>query len=409
MGLSGVVRVAKFAKYLQTSGWDVTVLTVEKVGYFAHDEDLLREVVESGVEIVRTRTLDPLKLVGRRRREVKRPGDRTGAFVRGVTHSFLQPDNKIGWKRYAVATGMSLLEEREYDAIMASAPPFTSFLIAQELSRRSGVPFVVDYRDPWLDNRNFFWLTPFHRRYAAGLEEEILKEAESVVVVNRRIKESLLARWPFLTHETVHILPSGFDPVDMAMANPTRVAGEKMRLLFSGIFPPHLKPTTIFAAVAQLFERRPETRDQIELAFIGSFRDAYRKLAEKQGVEQILLTPGYVPHREVMDWLLSADVLWLTIDDPRLTPGKLYEYMGTRKPILALAGEGIVRTLLDSYGASLYVKPTDVDGLTDALESLYDAWRTDALPEGDEDAAEAHNLRNLAAQLEIILSHAMRL
>ena len=409
MGLSGVVRVSKFAKYLQSYGWDVTVLTVEKVGYFAHDDDLLREVLDSGVEIVRTRTLDPLGVVGRRRREVKRPGDRTGAFLRGITHAFLQPDNKIGWKRYAVAAGQSLLEERRYDAILASAPPFTSFLVARELSRLSGVPFVVDYRDPWLDNRNYFYATPFHRRYAAGLEKEILKNAESVVVVNRRIKEGLLARWPFLTHETVHILPSGFDPTDVENAEPERVAGEKMRFLFSGIFPPKLKPAPFFAALAKVFRRRPELRDQIELTFIGSFRDAYRKMARKAGVESSIRTPGYVPHREVMDWLLSADVLWLMIDDPRLTPGKIYEYMGTRRPILALAGEGVVRSLLDSYGASIYVRPDDVDGIADAIESFYEAWRSGRLPVGDEDAADAHNIRNLSRQLEIILSHAMRL
>lgn len=409
MGLSGVVRVSKFAKYLQSYGWDVTVLTVEKVGYFAHDDDLLKEVLDSGVEVVRTRTLDPLGIVGRRRREVKRPGDRTGAFLRGITHAFLQPDNKIGWKRYAVAAGQSLLEERRYDAILASAPPFTSFLVARELSRLSGVPFVVDYRDPWLDNRNYFYATPFHRRYAAGLEKEILKNAESVVVVNRRIKEGLLARWPFLTHETVQILPSGFDPTDMEKAEPERVAGEKMRFLFSGIFPPKLKPAPFFNALAKVFERRPELRDQIELTFIGSFREAYRKMAQKAGVESSIRTPGYVPHREVMDWLLSADVLWLMIDDPRLTPGKIYEYMGTRRPILALAGEGVVRSLLDSYGASIYVRPDDVDGIAEAIESLYEARRSGRLPVGDEDTADAHNIRNLSRQLEIILSHAMRL
>lgn len=409
MGLSGVVRVSKFAKYLQSYGWDVTVLTVEKVGYYAHDDELLNEVLESGVEVVRTRTLDPLGVVGRRRREVKRPGDRTGSLLRGLTHTFLQPDNKIGWKRYAVAAGMSLLEERRYDAILASAPPFTCFLIARELSRLSGVPFVVDYRDPWLDNKGYFYLTPFHRRYAAGLEKEILKNAESVVVVNRRIKESLLARWPFLTHETVHILPSGFDPVDMQGAEPGRVAGEKMRFLFSGIFPPNLKPTPFFNALAKIFAARPELRDRIELVFLGSFRESYRKLAQKTGVKSSIITPGYVPHREVMDWLLSADVLWLMIDDPRLTPGKIYEYMGTRRPILALAGEGIVRTILDTYGAAVYVRPDDVEGIADAVESLYEAWSSNRLPVGDEDTADAHNIRNLARQLEIILSHAMRL
>ena len=409
MGLSGVVRISKFVKYLARYGWKVTVLTVEQVGYYAHDDLLLKEVIESGAEIVRTRTLDPLKMAGRRRREVKRPGDRTAAFLRGVTHSFLQPDNKIGWKKHAVAAGSELLESRKFDAIFASAPPFTSFLIARELSRRSGVPFVVDYRDPWIDNRNFFYLTPFHRRYAAGLEKEVLTKAESVVVVNRRIKEGLLARWPFLTHDAVHIVPSGFDREDIDRARPERVGGEKMRFLFSGIFHPGLSPTPLFKGLRKFFDRNPEASEKVELAFLGNFRDSYRKSAVKQKVDHTLVTPGYVAHSEVMDWLLSATVLWLTVDDPMLTPGKIFEYMGTRKPLLALSEEGVVRTLLDSYGAALYVRPEDVDGISEAIESLYHGWVANRLPVGDEALSEAHDVEHLAAKLEIILSHAMRL
>ncbi len=409
MGLSGVVRISKFVKYIARYGWDVTILTVEQVGYYAHDDLLLKEVIESGAEIVRTKTLDPLKVAGRRRREVKRPGDKTAAFLRGVTHSFLQPDNKIGWKKHAVAAGRRLLESRKYDAIFASAPPFTSFLIARDLSRLSGVPYVVDYRDPWIDNRNFFYLTPFHKRYAAALEKEVLTKAESVVVVNRRIKEGLLARWPFLTHDAVHILPSGYDREDIERARPERVGSQKMRFLFSGIFPQGLTPTPFFKGLAKFFDRHPEAADKVEVVFLGTFRESYRKVAIKQKVDHVLVTPGYVPHGEVMDWLLSATVLWLTIDNPMVTPGKVFEYMGTRKPLLALSEEGVVRALLDSYGAALYVKPNDVNGISEAIESLYEGWRSGRLPVGDEALSEAHDIESLAAQLEIILSHAMRL
>lgn len=409
MGLSGVVRISKFVKYLAQFGWDVTILTVDGVGYYAHDDDLLREVIDTGAEIVRTRTLDPLKIAGRKRREVKRPGDRTAAFLRGATHTVLQPDNKIGWKKHAVATGTEILNDREFDAIFATAPPFTTFLIARELSQISGVPFVVDYRDPWIDNSNFFYLTPFHKRYAARLEEDVLKKTESVVVVNRTIKEGLLARWPFLTHETVHILPSGYDRDDMVHARPERVGRKKLRLLFSGIFPPGLSPGPFFSAVARVIERNREAADQIDLVFLGTFRESYRKLATKKGVADLLVTPGYVPHSQVMDWLLSASVLWLTIADPKLTPGKLFEYMGTRRPILALSEPGVVRNLLDNYGAALYVRPNDVDGIVEAIESLYEGWKADRLPEGDEALSEEHDVEMLTGRLDIILSHAMRL
>ena len=273
MGLSGVVRITKFLTHLRSLGWQVTVLTVDEVGYYAHDDALFREIEESGIEVVRTKTLDPLSIVGKRRREIRRPGDRTGRLLRTMTHAILQPDNKIGWKKHAIAAGTALLEKDHYDAILATAPPFTCFLIARELSQISGVPFVVDYRDPWIDNKNFPWVTPFHRRYAAGLEKEVLRNAESVVVVNRTIKESLLARWRFLTHESVHILPSGYDPKEIASARPAPLRSSRMRLLFSGVIPPGLTLRPFFPALAKLIEQRPALRSEIEAVFLGKFRE----------------------------------------------------------------------------------------------------------------------------------------
>ncbi len=408
MGLSGVLRISKFVKYLPQFGWHPTVLTVGDIGYYVHDHALLGEVEEAGIEIVRTKTLDPLRLASRRRKTIPLPPDRSRRFISGVTHTFLQPDNKIGWKRYAVREGLRILEEGDYDAILATAPPFTDFLIGLELSRETGVPLVVDYRDPWLDNRSYFYATPFHRHYAAKLEQEVLRRSEGIVVVNRKIKEQLIARWPFLTHEHVHIIPSGFDPQDLAAASPERVKGKKMRFLYSGLFDANRTPRFFFEALGKVFARHPEARDEIELCFLGTFRDSHRKLAAKLGVGSALVTPGYVEHREVMDWLLSSDVLWLTIYDPTITPGKVYEYMGTRKPILALAPEGVVRSVLENYGAAVSVQPDNVDAIADAVEGHYFAWKEGRLPIGEEGKALSHDTRFLTEQLARILSHSMR-
>ncbi|MGE3799517.1 MAG: glycosyltransferase family 4 protein [Candidatus Kapaibacterium sp.] len=409
MGLSGVFRVSKFVKYLPETGWFPTVLTVGDVGYYVHDYALLQEVEEAGVEIVRTKTLDPLRVAGRKKKTIPMPPDRSRRLLTGISHTFLQPDNKIGWKRYAVREGLRILEEEKYDAILATAPPFTDFLIGLELSRATGVPLVVDYRDPWLDNKHYFYATPFHRHYAARMEQEVLKHSEGIVVVNRKIKEQLIARWPFLTHESVHIIPSGFDPMDLVTAQPERVKGKKMRFTYSGLFDARRTPRFFFEALGKVFAKIPESRDEIEMCFIGTFRDSYRKMATKFGVSSALVTPGYVEHREVMDWLLSSDVLWLTMYDPTITPGKVYEYMGTRKPILALAPEGIVRNVLDNYGAAVTVMPDKVEGIAEAIEQMYLAWKSNLLPVGDEEKSSSHDARILTGQLARLLAHSMRL
>ena len=110
-----------------------------------------------------------------------------------------------------------------------------------------------------------------------------------------------------------------------------------------------------------------------------------------------------------MDWLLSSDVLWLTMYDPTITPGKVYEYMGTRKPILALAPEGIVRSVLDNYGAAVTVMPDKVEGIAEAIEQMYLAWKGNLLPVGEEEKSSSHDARILTGQLARLLAHSMRL
>lgn|GEM_PF-73285 len=409
MGLSGVLRIAKFTKYLHNNGWEPTVLTVGDIGYFAYDYSLLEEVLEAGVKVERTRTVDPLRLL-RRRGTIRMPADRRKRFLSGISHMFLQPDNKIGWKRFAVKRAMELAGEERFDVILATAPPFTGFLIGHELQQRLGIPLVVDYRDPWLDNRDYFFATPFHKGYAAGLEETVLKNADSVVVINRKIKERLIARYPFLTHEGVHIIPSGYDPQDFRIASRFPLPrGRKMRFTYAGLFDSSRTPRTFFMALAKIFAQHPETRDEIEVNIVGNFHDMYRRMAVQHGVSSSLLAPGNVEHQQKVRHLLASDVLWLITHDPVITPGKVYEYIGSRRPILALAPEGGLRSVLASYGAATCVSPDDVDAIADAIYALYRQWLAGTLPVGTVEAAREHDQRLLTERLARVLAHSVRI
>ena len=409
MGLSGVIRIAKFAKYLREFGWEPTILTVGDVGYFAYDYSLLEEVLEAGVTIERTRTLDPLRLM-KRRGTIRMPVASRRRFVSGITQAFLQPDNKIGWKRFALKRAAELIEQKGFDAIFATAPPFTDFLIGRELQKRYDLPLVIDYRDPWLDNRDYFYVTPLHRSYAARMEEMVLKNAESVVVVNRRIKEQLLARYPFLTHELVHILPSGYDSTDFRLAARHPLPRpRKLRITYSGICDVHRSPKTFFQALSKIFAQHPESRDEIEVCFVGTFQEKYRSLATNLGVASALVITGYLEHLEAVRHLVSSDVLWLTTADPAITPGKIHEYIGTRKPILALVPDGVIKQVLADYGAATIVDPNNVEAISAAIFDLYTKWQQNALPVGREEVAREYEQRRVTERLARILAHAVRI
>ncbi|MBK8911889.1 MAG: glycosyltransferase [Chlorobi bacterium] len=409
IGLGHVLRIARLAKHLTEFGWEPTVLTVNDVGYFVQDFSLLEEVLESGVQVERTKTMDPVRLLGNKRMK-KVPVERYRGFLRGVSHTFLQPDNKIGWKRYALQRAIELMEERPFDLVLATAPPFTDFMIGRELQKRYGLPLVVDYQETWLDNPQQFYATPIHRSYAAGLEEEILKNADACVVVTRRIKERLIARYPFLTHDSVHIIPGGYDIKEFQNARRHTVRPqEKMRITYCGAFDARHTPKYFFQALAKIFAQHPQTRGEIEAVFVGVLPEVFRKMATNIGVASALVSTGYVEHQNVPGLLLSSHLLWLANYHTASVPGKVYEYMGSGRPILALTEKGALTQTLAVYGAATVVPPTDPQAIAEALLDSYHQWKSGTLPEGRREAAEEYDQRKLAERLARVLAYSVRI
>ena len=155
-GGAGVQRVTKFVKYLPEFGWDCSVLTVANPSVPVFDETLANEIPESTVMRL-AKTLEPgyaLKNAVSAGSDGSNGATQTGGFrkllkstIRAVGNAVLQPDSQILWYPGAVKEGMQLLSELKHDAIFATAPPFSSFVTAAALSRRSGLPLIVDYRD----------------------------------------------------------------------------------------------------------------------------------------------------------------------------------------------------------------------------------------------------------------------
>ncbi len=407
MGLSGVQRVAKFVKYLPDYGWLPTVLTVEPHGYFAYDPPLWEELVRAGVEVRRTTSFDPTRLFGKKQ-TVALPDETTRRRLSGLSQWLFVPDNKIGWYGPAVRAGRQVLRVERYHAVFSSAPPYTAHLVAKSLSRAARLPLVTDFRDDWLGNPRHTYPTPLHRRLHARLEREVLRASDRVVAINRHIAEGLRRRHPgVLPDDAVHVIPQGFDPEDFLVPPAPRPQG-KMRLLYAGVFYDAQKPDFFLRGLHEFITRRPEARAMVEALFVGLLPAAAVELVEDLGMADLVTGAGYLPHRETVAHLRAADVLWMTIGDrpgaEGISTGKLFEYLGAGKPILALIPDGMAREALEPCGAATIVPPADVPAISRALETLFDRWRMGALPRPDPAYVEGFDRRILAGALAASLN-----
>lgn len=388
LGLSGVQRTLKFTKYMKDYNWAPTVLTTGKVGYFAYDTALLKEAEQAGVDIVRTEGLNP-QAVLKRLGNITMPSTRVHKILGRISKTFLIPDNKILWSKKAAKKGRYLLSEKKFDAIYISVPPFSSIAPFIKLKELFNIPLFVDYRDAWLSNQFRFYPTPYHRYKHKKLEDNVLRNVDRIIVVNRVIKEDLLKNYPFLNFNDIDIIPHGYDQSDFDINKPLPKENNKMVITYSGTFYEGITPKYFLKAFKKLSEEYPSVAANIKLQFLGHFKKENRKLVKKFRLEKFIDEVGYLNHIEVVKRISSSDILWLMLPQKEemkiVSPGKLFEYFGARKPIIACLPEGIARYSAEKYGASFLTSPNNINEIKKTIKNVHDLYIRKKLPQCNEE------------------------
>lgn len=371
LGGSGVQRVLKFVKYLPQFSWQPTVLTIGPTAYYAKDESLLKEIESLNIRIIRTSSLDPNSVVHKKQEVVKMPKEGTRKIFSFLSDLFFIPDNKIGWKRKAVKAASELLKKEKFDVIFATSPPVTDFLVGKELKKKFKVPLVVDYRDSWLSFPFKYFPTPLHRYIHYRLERSVLRASDMVVTTSRRTKEEILLRHKFLTHKDIAIISHGFDPEDLKVPSDDVLPHiEKMRITYSGMFYAKITPIYFLQALSKVLKEHSQLRGRIEACFVGLFRTEFINYVNHLGLQNSVNILGYLEHRESVKYLLASDVLWLMMQDDIMTPGKIFEYIGTGKKIMGCVPKGYMRSIIEEANG-MCVDPTNVNQIADMIVQLY--------------------------------------
>jgi glycosyltransferase involved in cell wall biosynthesis len=344
MGLSGVQRTLKFVKYMKNYDWEPTVVTTGSVGYFAHDESLHREAENTEIRIFRVGGKEPNAMLSKFG-TIKPPRESIRKVLSRISQTIFIPDNKISWSKLAFQKVKVLLNTEHFDAVYVTVPPFSSFYHLRKLKKEFDVPIIVDYRDLWYGSYFAFYPTPVHSSLHKRMEYLSLKSADKIIVTNRKIKEKLINTYNFLTFNDVIIIPHGFDVQDFENIEPDPKPNDKMIIAYSGIFMEYNTPKYFLQAVKKLIQERPDIASKIQLNFIGYLGKENKALVTKLNIEEFIHELGYVEHKEAVKKIISSDILWLMVGRKRnidaILPGKLLEYMGSKKPIIGCVPDGV--------------------------------------------------------------------
>lgn len=421
-GGPGVQRPLKTAKYLSRLGWDVTVLTLKDPLGGMMDGSLLDEL-PSAVEVERAWSLEPTRLVAVLRRLRGGGGgaaQAAGTGSRGYTsmprgvirfiQAFFIPDEKVGWTPWAVRAAHRVHTRKPVDIVLASGPPFSAYGVAWRAARRLGVPWVADMRDPIVGGYFFRPPTPLHDRLMRRYERKVARSAARVVTATEGIMRDIVSRNPGLTDRAVTIT-NGFDPDDFTRAD--TAAHDGFVLTYTGTFQASIRPDTLFAAIASLRSADSVVVRDLRVRLVGPADPDTGSAIEEHDIGDLVDRRGYVSHPEAVEELVAADVLLLVLgpepESAHILTGKLAEYLGAGRPLLALVPDGVAADVVRRSGAGEVVHPEDVAGVAAALERLHEQWLVGALPAPAPEVVAEFDRSRLVARYSALLQRVLDL
>lgn len=393
VGGGGVQRNAKFARYLPGHGFDLTVITGpgRSSDRWAPDDATLISEVQGAAKILRVDGPEP---------------EQTGLRASLEWKLLLRSAHARWWTDSVVRLGTQVA--REVDLIYASLIPYETAQAAAELSRRLGKPWVADLQDPWALDEMWLYPTSAHRAADRRRMRRLLSTAAAIVMNTPEAATRLLKAFPELQSRVVVSIPNGFDASDFAAPPPAAPTGRfriahagylhtdhgirlrrtrRLRRFLGGTAPVDILPRShvyLLRALDELAAESPEIAGGVEVVLAGVTTELDREIARSSTVE--VRMPGYMSHADTIALLRSSHLLFLPMHDlpggmrAGLVPGKTYEYLASRTPILAAVPNGDARDLLEQAGSASLCRPTDHRAMARILETQITRWQRNAPP-----------------------------
>lgn len=245
-----------------------------------------------------------------------------------------RPDRRYGWRKPALVAAADLFQTWMPDVIYATCPPHSTAIIAAQISKASGVPFVTEFRDRWAFDA-YSDQPDWRRRWDRKKERAVLSRASGIVTVSPLWVESYARRYG---DDKVVLAMNGFDPEQYPLSAPVAPDTDtsKLKLLHAGaLYPNRRDPRTLFKGIAAL----GAGAESICVTLMGKDIEPTLAMAREEGVlNQIDLLPPET-HDEIIKRQYAADALvllqWNDARDAGTVPGKLFECIGARRPVIA--------------------------------------------------------------------------
>ncbi|MBU3681857.1 MAG: glycosyltransferase family 4 protein, partial [Flavobacterium sp.] len=312
------------------------------------------------------------------------------------------PDARKFWVNPSVQYLKKYIQENNIDTIVTSGPPHSLHLIGLKLKQELGVKWFADFRDPWttIGYHKALKLLPWAQRKHKRLEQQVLQMADAIIVTSATTKTEFEA----LTSRPIEVITNGYDIV----TEPSLQLDAKFSLAHIGSLLSARNPIVLWESLAELLQELPDLAQHLQLNLIGTTSQEVKDTLAHYGLAKYIHDFGYVSHQEAVRFQKESQLLLLIeIDSPDtklILPGKLFEYLVSRRPILAMgpAGSDFASIISETQTGAFftYNQKAEVKAYIHGCYSNYLAGNLNVSPQGIEKYAR----KNLTKQLVQLLS-----
>ena len=368
-GGAGVQRWVKFIKYFKDQNINPFIISVDPdfASYPLIDNSLKNDIPDN-TNVYLTKTNEPYSFYKKINNNQTpyagfanegRPNffQKIARFIRG---NFFIPDSRKGWNNFAYKKAVEILEKENIDTVITTSPPHSTQLIGLKLKETQNIKWIADLRDPWTDI--YYYKSMLHTKWAKqkdlNYEKRVIEKSDKLVVVSDSIKQLLLNKSNLVKESKIHIIPNGFDDDDFLVSSKNN--NSKFLLSYVGTITKDYPLDSIKKSISNL---------NINLEFTGKADEPTKLL-----LNEVASFNNHVNHKESINLLLASDMLLLVIpkisNNKGILTGKLFEYLGARKPILCIGPtDGDAAKIIEECKAGKTFDYSDENGIYDFIET----------------------------------------
>lgn len=387
-GGPGVQRWLKFVKYLPEFDIDPILYIPSNPSYPIKDFSLKNEIPK-GLTIIKQPILEPYSLARKISKGTsdtisrgiisnnKKQGimESIMLFIRG---NFFIPDARIRWIKPSFNYLSNYIRDFKIDTIITTGPPHSLHLIGLKLKERHDLKWISDFRDPWttISYHKKLKLLPWAVKKHKLLETKVLNNTDNIIVTSPNAK-TIFSR---LTKQPITVITNGYDQKYMEEED----VDQKFSIAHIGSLLSDRNPLNLWEALAELIEENQDFASYLQLNFIGLVSETVLSCIEKNGLKEFINIKGYLTHNEALRYQKTSQLLLLieidSEDTKCIIPGKLFEYLVSGRPILAIGPEDSdVADILNKTNTGNYFLYSEKEAIKKAIQDMFRLFQANNL------------------------------